>query len=68
MMDLKAYFADLSPDERELIAEAAGTKWVYLSQIIRKHRKPSTELAQRLHALTEGKVPLHLLRPDVWAA
>lgn len=67
-MDLKTYFADLPISEREAIAEKAGTKWVYLSQIIRKHRKPSTELAQRLYALTEGKVPLHSLRPDVWAA
>lgn len=67
-MDLKTYFAKLSLSERELVAEAAGTKWVYLSQIIRKHRKPSTELAQRIHALTKGKVPLHSLRPDVWAA
>lgn len=54
--------------ERELIAKAAGTKWVYLSQIIRKHRKPSTELAQRLHILSGRKIPLHSLRPDVWAA
>lgn len=67
-MDLKTYFANIPLNERELIAQAAGTKWVYLSQIIREHRKPSTALAQRLHALTKGKVPLHLLRPDVWAA
>jgi DNA-binding transcriptional regulator YdaS (Cro superfamily) len=67
-MDLKTYFADIPLSERKSIAEAAGTKWVYLSQIIRGWRQPSTELAQRLHSLTEGKVALHTLRPDVWAA
>lgn len=67
-MDLGTYFSDIPLAEREKIAEAAGTKWVYLSQIIRGWRRPSTELAQKLHTLSEGKIPLHSLRPDVWAA
>jgi hypothetical protein len=67
-MDLKTYFADIPLSQRESIAKAAGTKWVYLSQIIRGWRKPSTELAQKLHEVSKGKVPLSSMRPDVWAA
>lgn len=67
-MDLKTYFASLPLSERELIAEEAGTKWVYLSQIIRGWRKPSTDLAQKLHEVSKGKIPLSSMRPDVWAA
>lgn len=67
-MDLKTFFASIPKDQRDSVAKAAGTRWVYVSQIIRNHRKPSPALAQQLHQVSEGKIPLSSLRPDVWAA
>ncbi len=65
-MDLKTYCSQLSYPERVAFAEKAGTKWVYLSQIIREVRDASPFLARRLAAASDGNVSLSEIRPDIF--
>lgn len=53
-------------EDADLLAKAAGTKAVYLMQIVRGVRQPSPKLARRIHEETNGVVTLGSLRPDIW--
>jgi DNA-binding transcriptional regulator YdaS (Cro superfamily) len=48
------------------LADACGTKPVYLSQVARGHRKASHTLANAIEAATQGAVTVHDLRPDIF--
>jgi DNA-binding transcriptional regulator YdaS (Cro superfamily) len=52
--------------DRKLLADAVGTIPAYLYQIATGRRKPSAQLARRIHEATQGAVTLESLRPDVW--
>ncbi len=62
-MDLAEY---LLIADRNLLAKTVGTIPAYLYQIATGRRKPSAQLAKRIHEATMGAVTLHSLRPDVW--
>lgn len=63
-MDLDEFL--LTGDQKKL-ADAVGTIPAYIYQIATRRRKPSPQLAKRIHEATCGAVSLHSLRPDVWA-
>lgn len=59
------------PKDREAFARRAGTRKLYVHQLIattRWARRPSPALALRLHVASGGVVPLSTLRPDIWPA
>lgn len=72
-MDLRRYFLSLpNAAARDAFAKLAGTKKMYVHQLIcrseKSRRKPSVELSRALHSASDGQVPLHELRPDIWSA
>lgn len=62
-MKLKAYLETSDP---VALAKAAGTKPVYLSQLVHGHRKPSVKLTKKIEAATKGAVTRFDLRPDIF--
>ena len=68
MTTFREYYDALSTAQRAEIANRADTKPIYLYQIAAGVRKPSPDMAKRLHAATGFAVSLHALRPDVWDA
>lgn len=70
-MKLRTFFLSLpSPAARAEYAERAGTKKLYVHQLICKksRRKASPRLARSLSEASGGKVALHEIRPDIWTA
>jgi transcriptional regulator with XRE-family HTH domain len=65
-MDLKTYVAGLTPEQKRSYATKAGITRIYLSQLVTGFRRPSAELAKRLHEESGFAVSLHELRPDLW--
>lgn len=61
---LHAYLKDRS--RADALAEACGTKTVYLRHIALGNRKASGVLASRIHAETKGEVSRESLRPDIF--
>lgn len=68
MTTFRDYYSSLSAAQRTEIANRADTKPIYLYQIAAGLRKPSPDMAKRLHAASGFAVSLHALRPDVWDA
>lgn len=67
-MDLKAYLADLSSDEREAFATACGSTAGHLRNVSYDYRTCAEKLAIAIERETKGKVRCEELRPDVdWA-
>lgn len=62
------YYEALSTAQKLEIARRANTAPIYLYQIARGLRKPSPDMAKRLHSASGFVVSLHALRPDVWDA
>ena len=65
-LTLSEYLDSLTPNDRRTFARRAKTTDGYLAQLKGHFRTPSTALAKRLVAASEGKLSLELLRPDVW--
>lgn len=68
MTTFKEYHDQLTVHQRAEIAKRAETTPIYLYQIANGLRRPSTDMAKRLHQATGFAVSLHTLRPDVWDA
>jgi DNA-binding transcriptional regulator YdaS (Cro superfamily) len=66
MTTFRDYYNALTVAQRAEIAERAKTQPIYLYQIATGVRRPSTDMAKRLHQATGFAVSLHSLRPDVW--
>jgi hypothetical protein len=65
-MDAMTFLKEAGRDAAEQVARAAGTNYVYFSQIAYGHRKPSPNLARRLVEASGAKLTLAGLRPDLW--
>lgn len=68
MTTFREYYDSLSVAQRAEIAKRADTQPIYLYQIAAGLRRPSPDMAKRLHQATGFAVSLHALRPDVWDA
>lgn len=66
-MELKHYWKDLSPDGKRELAVRVGTCTNYISQMANGFKRPSHDMAKRLHSASGGKLPLWKLRPDIWS-
>lgn len=65
-MDKTTYWASLTPADKTDLAKRAKTSKAYLSQIIHDFRTPGAAFARRLHELSNKKLLLSELRPDIW--
>ena len=65
-MDARKFIDKYGKDEATRVAESAGSRYVYLTQIASGHRKPSPKLARRLVEVSKGRLTLRDLRPDIW--
>lgn len=63
-MELRAHLKNLTPDERETLAAAAGTTPGYLAQLAGRHRRASTDMALRIEAASGGVVTREELLPE----
>ena len=68
MTTFRDYFDNLTTAQKEEIARRAGTRPIYLYQIAAGLRRPSTDLAKKIHHASGFTVSLNALRPDVWDA
>lgn len=64
-MDIKTYLKQHNIQSRRDLAEAAGTKLIYLRQISTGLRKVSADLAVRLEHASGGLITAYELRPDL---
>jgi hypothetical protein len=64
-MDLRTFFQNTKPAEREAFAAAVGAKVDYLYLCSRGTRKPGPELCKRIVA-HDPRFTLAELRPDIW--
>lgn len=55
---------DLSQTE---LADRLGITQDAVSKIERYDRQPGPILARRIDRVTEGEIPCHQLRPDIWS-
>lgn len=62
---LRHWLQTTRPEAREAAAREARTSVQYLYQLAGGHRRAGPQMARRLAAATG--VPLHALRPDIWA-
>ena len=65
-MDMKTFLKKKSRQQREAIADEAGTTVAYLWQIAGGHSKPGAILCRKIEAATKGKVKVAELRPDIF--
>lgn len=64
-MDMATYLRQAAPEEREALAEKAGTSVGYLYLIGGRHRRASARLCKALNA-ADPRLSLAELRPDIW--
>jgi DNA-binding transcriptional regulator YdaS (Cro superfamily) len=64
-MDIKTYLKQHKASERRRLADAAGTKLIYLRQMSNGSRRPSAEMAVRLEHASHGIITARELRPDL---
>lgn len=55
--EMQSWLSTATDDERRRVAQEAGISFGYLWLIAGGHRKPSEDVAVRLHMATEGRVP-----------
>ncbi|GEM_PF-6224603 len=63
----REFWKSLSVQQRESIAEKAGTSAEYLRQVLVYERQPSADMAKRLEEATGGALTRRTLRPDLFA-
>ena len=64
-MDITTYLQQHKASARRDLAEAAGTKLIYLRQISRGLRRASADLAIRLEHASHGLITAREVRPDL---
>ncbi|RUQ28522.1 MAG: hypothetical protein EKK68_14555 [Candidatus Competibacteraceae bacterium] len=64
-MDIKTYLKQHKPRDRRALADAAGTKLIYLRQISAGLRRASADLAIRLEHASNGLMTAREIRPDL---
>lgn len=62
---LREWLAKTPAEEREIVAQKAGTSVGHLWQLAGGHRKASADLAERLQDASEGRITIAGLRPDL---
>lgn len=67
-MGIKHWWTSVGKDERQRVAEACGTKAIYLYQIVLGVRRPGPRLAVDIERATNGAVTRAELRPDIFDA
>jgi DNA-binding transcriptional regulator YdaS (Cro superfamily) len=65
-MDMKSFLQMEGRETATNLAEKAGTKYIYLTQIASGFRKPSGRLTLLLEHYSNGKLSRHDLRPDLY--
>jgi DNA-binding transcriptional regulator YdaS (Cro superfamily) len=65
-MDMKTFIEMEGREATTRLAEKAGTKYIYLTQIATGFRRPSGRLALLLEHHSLGKLTRHELRPDLY--
>ncbi|MEJ2612718.1 MAG: transcriptional regulator [Candidatus Thiodiazotropha sp.] len=65
-MDMKKYLKEEGRKSAIRLANKAGTKYVYLTQIASGYRKPSGRLTLLLERHSNEKLTRHELRPDLY--
>lgn len=55
-MDIRTFLKISSPEERQQVAEEAGTSVAYLRQLAGRHRNCSKHLAERLERASRGRI------------
>lgn len=65
-MNLKEYFQQLPHGSKHELAQKLGITKTWLSLIISGKKKPSGQLSNMIHKLTDGKVSKAKLRPDLF--
>lgn len=59
-------FINMHPrSERPALAHACGTSLAYLKQVAGGHKKPNVKLSLNIARLSDYRVPLKSLRPDI---
>ncbi|WP_417329195.1 hypothetical protein [Halomonas cupida] len=64
---LKQFWQSMSPDERDAVAEKAGTTTEYLRQVLACGRRCGASLAKNIESASGGAVSRKVLRPDIFA-
>lgn len=65
--DMQAWLTNASTDERQRVAEHSGISVGYLWLIAGGHRKPSEDVATKLHRATNGQVSAFSFFPKLAA-
>jgi transcriptional regulator with XRE-family HTH domain len=65
--DMQAWLTKAAPDERQRVADASGISVGYLWLIAGGHRKPSEDVATKLHKATQGRVSAFSFFPKLAA-
>lgn len=66
-MDLATYLKrhKLTPAK---FARERGLSRSFVCRLVKGERQASPEMAKQIETATEGQVPKHILRPDIWDA
>jgi len=67
-MNLKQYFKNQPLGSKKAFAEKVKITPTYLGLLIRRARRPSILMAQKIEAATDHKVTVRELRPDIASA
>jgi DNA-binding transcriptional regulator YdaS (Cro superfamily) len=65
-MNLKQFFKNEPYGSKKLMAEKLGITPTWLGLLMRKARRPSPELANKIEKATKGLVTAKELRPDIF--
>ncbi len=63
---LRDWLGRTNTNERQDLADLAGTSVAHLWQLAGGHRKASLELAKRLEDASKGALTIEGLRPDIF--
>lgn len=65
-MTLRQYWFSLSrPEQVEFLARVGTTK-AHFAALRVGLKRPGPEMARKLFDASGGRVPLHVMRPDIW--
>jgi len=65
-MTLREWLARQPRGKQQEIARIVGVSETWMSLLVNGKGRPSAELANVLHSLTNGEVPREELRPDIF--
>lgn len=64
-MELLEFINQQPPSDLPELASACGTSLMYLKQVARGHKKPNVKLSLNIARLSDYRVSLKSLRPDI---